>query len=190
MSYLDLFKRMSKNNFENEADKDISIKVRNAQKQFDRYFKTAPNKFKIERISEDIIKEPINYSFDGVIQSIRHGEEDGDSKLLIVQNDTKLSVGDEVFWDNESWIIINKEHRSVQTHQTFTITLCNSCIKFRTSDNSLYAQNVIIENLRNKAYSMQETYDKMRHLIAILSTNFVNHFTQWVCILRISKYSK
>lgn len=158
MAYLDLYRTRIQNTIGSTSDPNASPKKLILEKQFKKYFNTTPNRFSLLKVTYDLLSARTDDPFNGVLQSIRHGEEESDSKLLIVEDATVINTGDEIFWSDEYWIVINREHRVIQTHKTYVMQVCNNKIKFKTEDNEIFEQNVIIENLRNKAFSMQETY--------------------------------
>lgn len=67
--------------------------------------------------------------FRGVILS-KKDDESKHTRELHVKLETPLKVGDIIVWDDEKWLLYQKEHYTRQTHQTFFMVKCNYFIKW------------------------------------------------------------
>lgn len=67
--------------------------------------------------------------FRGIILS-KKDDESKHTRELHVKLDVPLKVGDIIVWDDERWLLYQKEHYTRQTHQTFFMVKCNYFIKW------------------------------------------------------------
>ncbi len=67
--------------------------------------------------------------FRGVILS-KKDDENKKIKELHVALDVPVEIGDIVIWDDERWLVYQKERRVRETHKTFYIVRCNYYIKW------------------------------------------------------------
>lgn len=69
-----------------------------------------------------------------------------DEKQILVTKDTNVDVGCYFFFDNCYWIIIFKEHKSVNTYKKFIARRCNQILNYKYRG-EIYHIPVSIENL-------------------------------------------
>lgn len=69
-----------------------------------------------------------------------------DEKQLLVPKDTNVDVGCYFFFDNCYWIIIFKEHKSMNTYKKFIARRCNQVVNYKYKG-VVYPIPVSIENL-------------------------------------------
>lgn len=69
-----------------------------------------------------------------------------DEKKILVPRDTNIDVGCYFFWDNCYWLIIFKEHKSLETYKKFIATRCNQIFKYKY-EGTVYEIPVNIANL-------------------------------------------
>lgn len=69
-----------------------------------------------------------------------------DEKQILLPKDANVDVGCYLIFDNCYWIIIFKEHRSIDSHKKFIIRRCNQILKYMLLG-EVYEIPVSIENL-------------------------------------------
>lgn len=121
MSYFNNFKTFSQFKGATTAEQNQFI----AQQTFDKYFNEA-----IDKVSGVI--DGVDSEF--ILQHLIYGERFNDEKLMIVTNDTDISIGSLVEWDSKIWLVTNQENRAITTHKVYKINLCNNSISWKTSD--------------------------------------------------------
>lgn len=72
-----------------------------------------------------------------------------DEKKVLVSKDTNVDIGCYFFWDNCYWIIVFKEHKSLNTYKKFIARRCNQIFKYKYKG-VIYEIPVNIENLTIK----------------------------------------
>jgi hypothetical protein len=125
MSYFDNFKAFSQFKGANTSEQNKFI----AQATFDKYFDEA-----IDKVSGKIDGADAQF----ILQHLVYGERFNDEKLMIVTNDTDISMGSLVEWDGKYWLCTNQENRSIPTHKVYKINLCNNSIKWKTPTGDIY----------------------------------------------------
>ena len=110
------------------------------QDSFNVYFNESPNKVDvaIEGIQEDVI-----------IQHSKYGEDSYDNQLLITQNTTNSDYGKKLVWNMETWLIINKENRAIDTHKAWKIQLTNNSLVWKDSIGDVVSEPCFIRSFRN-----------------------------------------
>lgn len=74
-----------------------------------------------------------------------------DEKKVLVPRDCNVDVGCYFFWDNCYWIIIFKEHKSLDTYKKFIARRCNQILKYKVHG-VVYEIPINIENLTINEY--------------------------------------
>lgn len=69
-----------------------------------------------------------------------------DEKKVLVPNSVNVDVGCYFFWDNCYWIIIFKEHKTLNTYKKFIARRCNQIFKYKVNG-VVYDIPVNVENL-------------------------------------------
>jgi len=133
MSYFNNFQAISQFKGENTAEQNRFI----AQATFDKYFNEA-----IDKVAGTI--DGVESEF--ILQHLIYGERFNDEKLMIVTNDTDISIGSLIEWDGKDWICTNQENRSIPTHKVFKINLCNNSITWKVSSGEVYSAKCFIKD--------------------------------------------
>lgn len=131
MSYFDDFKTLS-TMFGNDSSEQSESSM---QMAFDTYFAQSPNR---------VVVEIDGVETNAIIQHMKYGENFNDEKLLIIENESVCSIGSLVSWDGKTWIVANRENRSIKTHQTFKMPLCNWNLKWRSDNGSVITEPCVI----------------------------------------------
>lgn len=69
-----------------------------------------------------------------------------DEKKVLVPRETNVDVGCYFFWDNCYWIIIFKEHKTLETYKKFIARRCNQILNYKLNG-KVYKIPISIENL-------------------------------------------
>ena len=133
MTYFDDFKALSQFRGENMSEQQKFL----AQQAFDKYFNEA-----IDKVSGKI--DGVDSEF--IFQHLVYGERFNDEKLMVVTNDTDISIGSLVEWDGKFWICTNQENRAIPTHKVYKVNLCNNTISWKTSDGTVYTEPCFIKD--------------------------------------------
>lgn len=90
-------------------------------------------------------------------------------KELHVALDVPATVGDIVIWDNERWLIYQKERKVRETHQTFYMVRCNYYIKWVDSEGHLQGSwCYFVSSMDSKIKENFRTWNNLKLLGVIL----------------------
>ena len=104
---------------------DSSI-LEDAQEAFNEYFKYAPNKKTTGTI------DGVVYPF--VLQHKRHGNNKDNTDYIITEKETPLEIGSYVEYESTTWLVINKDKRTIDTHINGVSYECNDFIRWYDLD--------------------------------------------------------
>jgi hypothetical protein len=104
---------------------DSSI-LEDAQEAFNEYFKYAPNKKTTGTI------DGVVYPF--VLQHKRYGNNKDNIDYIITEKETPLEIGSYVEYESTTWLVINKDKRTIDTHINGVSYECNDFIRWYDSD--------------------------------------------------------
>lgn len=133
MTYFDDFKALSQFRGEDMSEQQKFL----AQQAFDKYFNEA-----IDKVSGTIDGTSAEFIF----QHLVYGERFNDEKLMVVKNDTVVSIGSLIDWDGKIWICTNEENRAIPTHKVYKVNLCNNTISWKTSNGTVYTEPCFIKD--------------------------------------------
>lgn len=150
MSYFNDFKALSQFRGESMAEQNQFL----AQQAFDKYFNEA-----IDRVSGTI--DGVTSEF--ILQHLVYGERFNDEKLMLVENDTDISIGSLVEWAGQTWLCTNQENRAITTHKVYKINLCNNSITWKTGDGIVHTTPCFI---RDEGLGQQDDSNKIPTSVA------------------------
>lgn len=91
--------------------------------EFRRYLKYS------QQTQHNLINEFNNYVFSGVILTDKE-DENRVSQVLLVECEVPIELGNLILWNDEHWIVYQKERSSYEPHQKFYMVRCNYFIKW------------------------------------------------------------
>lgn len=94
------------------------------QHEFYKYFEDSLTKAKVLVNGKNYIEVTI------VDHSQSNNKDLSDDKYVHAPNETKISVGDYILWDNQYWMVFSKENKTIATHQQAKIKESNQSIKW------------------------------------------------------------
>lgn len=143
-SYMDNYRKRVGMGTDNPKDFTINEIERN----FLEYLKTSPTSHKIQMTDPEEVE--ITESTKTILCSINDLTQNDkralDEKKVLVPKDAKVDVGCYFFWDNCYWIIIFKEHKTLNTYKKFIARRCNQILNYKLHG-KVYKIPVSIENL-------------------------------------------
>jgi hypothetical protein len=127
MSWYDLFVTSSQ-----LEGSDFEKQLNTAKRDFLRYFNFTPNRYTITDVD--------GKEYEVVLQKMKYGEPSGDENYLLSKLTDSFNIGFTYQWDDVYWMITNEEHRTIQSHNAYKVTMCNNTL-------SLYDENSILNNI-------------------------------------------
>lgn len=143
-SYIKDFKKRVGVNQSNQKDYTLNKIERN----FLEYLETSPTSHYIQMTDPDEIEITEKTKWQRcIINDITQNDKRAlDEKKVLVPKDANVDVGCYFLWDNCHWIIIFKEHKSLNTYKKFIARRCNQILNYNLHG-TIYHIPVSIENL-------------------------------------------
>lgn len=122
--------------------------INEVERNFLEYLRTSPTSHSIQMTDPDEVEitdktKTVLCSINDITQNDKRAL---DEKKVLVSKDTNVDVGCYFFWDNCYWIIIFKEHKTLDTYKKFIARRCNQILNYKV-DGVIYKIPVSIENL-------------------------------------------
>lgn len=175
MSYIDVyFSRV------NHLGENTNERAKNAgMRSFERWMKDSPNTVKGLSVERGLF-------FDGVILKSKDKEQTKIMHLNVACN-IPILVGDIVNWGSEKWLIISKEKKVHEPHQTFDMVRCNYFIKWIDGNGHLQQSwSYLVSSLDSKIKENFRTWNSLitpqpnKYLEALLPRRDISRLTRFI----------
>lgn len=122
--------------------------TREIERNFEEYLMSTPtgHEIKITDPDEILITDKTKTVLCAIHDLTNNDKRALDEKQILVLKDCNIDVGCYLFWDNCYWIIVFKEHRTIDSHKKFIIKRCNQIVNYKYNG-VVYPIPVSIENL-------------------------------------------
>lgn len=154
MSYIDFYKKRVGSG----GVTDIKTRlIYDARRNFERSLKNDPCSVttRITDVGEVNISQDTKL-VDCLINDFSENDQKGfDEKILYVRHDENVGIGSYVEFDNFTWLVIFKEHRSANIYKSFIMRKCNQYIKYEY-EGKVYDIPCIIKNLTQYSDGLQD----------------------------------
>lgn len=151
MGYLQSYKKRTGLGAKNFKDFTLNEVERN----FRDYLATSPTSHYIQMTDPDEVTITEDTKWEQcIINDITTNDKKAyDEKIVLVPKECNVDIGCYFFWDNCFWIIIFKEHKSLDTYKKFIAVRCNQIFKYKYQG-IVYDIPVNIANLTIKNMSL------------------------------------
>lgn len=128
MNYFDLYKNRVLGESANIREKEVSEMV----SEFDNYLNQSLTSHEVYYTKVDELPDiNTNEKKLMIINDISNNDKKAyDEKKLLCSLDTNIGVGSYVYWDNNWWLIVFSENKSVKTCKKFTMNRCNQYLNY------------------------------------------------------------
>lgn len=144
VSYLDQYKRRVLS-----GKKDIKdLETWRKQQSFDQYLKNSPTSgyYQATKPNEPNIHPNTRKILMAITDVANNDKTSYDEKNIVVRYDCDLDVGCYVRFDDEDWLIVYKEHQSINVKKHFIMRKCNNYISIKLKG-KIYKIPILVENL-------------------------------------------
>lgn len=144
MDYFDRYRRRSQRSGKTAKEK----KLNEIRRNFLKHWKESPTGFEVQAtVPDEINISDETRTIKAIIGDITLNDKRVlDEKYLQVAHDEVMEIGCYILWQNSHWIVMFREHNTVESHKTFVIRRCNQFINHRYK-NEIWKIPVSIENL-------------------------------------------
>lgn len=130
------------------ADNQRQFTLNEIERNFLEYLSTSPTSHRIQMTDPDEVEitSKTKYVLCSINDITQNDKRALDEKKVLVPKDVNVDVGCYFFWDNCYWIIIFKEHKTLNTYKKFIARRCNQMLNYKYRG-TIYRIPVSIENL-------------------------------------------
>ena len=131
MSYLNTFRKRT-----TITGKDSKEKILNgARHKFEDALASSPSSHTaFVSLTTNVFVE-YKKKIDCIVIDMNNNDTDSfDEKALLVRYNENITLGCYVKWNNREWLITNEDIKSYNAYKKFTMSLCNSSIKYKVYD--------------------------------------------------------
>ncbi|MGL5348272.1 MAG: hypothetical protein ACRDA3_13055 [Peptostreptococcaceae bacterium] len=154
MDYITKFRRKSQSNGKTQKERIINEGRRNFNKHLD----TSPSAFNVQVTLPDEPCVTVNTRHvKSLINNITLNDQRNlDEKYIHFPHGTSVKIGCYVKWDNQDWLIVFREHNSLDTHSTYIMRKCSQIFKYKYKNN-IYEIPLVVSNLTLYSDGMADT---------------------------------
>lgn len=163
---IESFKRRNQKNGSTQKEKVVNELRRSFDKQVD----VSPTGYVLKAtIPEEVNITDNTRTIKCLIENITLNDQRVlDEKYIHVAYNENIDIGCYVLWQNSHWLLMFREHNTVDSHKTFTMRRCNQIVKHKY-DNNVWEIPTSIENLTMYSdgladLKMTSQPDSKRHL--------------------------
>lgn len=130
------------------ADNQRQFTINEIERNFLDYLAVSPTSHRVQMTEPEEVEitKETQYVLCAINDITQNDKRALDEKKVLVPKDAKVDVGCYFFWDNCYWIIIFKEHKTLDTYKKFIARRCNQILNYKHKG-IVYKIPVSIENL-------------------------------------------
>lgn len=154
MDYITRYKKKSQRNGKSQREKIINEGTRN----FEKHLETSPSAFDVPLTTSDetCVSENTRIVRCLINNITLNDQRNLDEKYIHIPKGIKVRIGCYTKWDGQDWLLIFREHNSLDTHRTYVMRKCSQVFRYEHNE-TVYDIPVCVSNLTLYSDGMADT---------------------------------